>query len=97
MKIHDVKQGEEEWIALRRQYFTGSALGEWLIDGDRTKTSRKAWSNAIWAKLGELSQDDEPKSSKESCPAPQPPGIFKQFWGECGTLSLHGFPSLTRR
>lgn len=60
MKIHDVKQGGEEWLALRRQYFTGSALGEWLLDGDRTKTSRKAWSNAIWAKLGELSQDDEP-------------------------------------
>jgi hypothetical protein len=60
MKIHDVKQGSEEWLALRRQYFTGSALGEWLIDGDRTKTSRKAWKNAIWNKLGELSQDDEP-------------------------------------
>ena len=60
MKIHDVKQGEEEWLTLRRQYFTGSALGEWLIDGDRTKTSRKAWQNAIWNKLGELSQDDEP-------------------------------------
>jgi hypothetical protein len=60
MKIHDVKQGEEEWLALRRTYFTGSALGEWLIDGDRTKTSRKAWQNAIWNKLGELSQDDEP-------------------------------------
>lgn len=60
MKIHDVKQGEEEWLTLRRQYFTGSALGEWLIDGDRTKTSRKAWQHAIWNKLGELSQDDEP-------------------------------------
>jgi predicted phage-related endonuclease len=60
MKIHDVKQGSEEWLALRRTYFTGSALGEWLIDGDRTKTSRKAWQNAIWNKLGELSQDDEP-------------------------------------
>lgn len=60
MKIHDVKQGSEEWLALRRQYFTGSALGEWLIDGERTKTSRKAWRNAIWNKLGELSQDDEP-------------------------------------
>jgi hypothetical protein len=60
MKIHDVKQGSEEWLALRRQYFTGSALGEWLLDGDRTKTSRKAWYNAIWNKLGELSQDDEP-------------------------------------
>jgi hypothetical protein len=60
MKIHDVKQGSDEWLALRRQYFTGSALGEWLLDGDRTKTSRKAWSNAIWNKLGELSQDDEP-------------------------------------
>ena len=60
MKIHDVSQGSEEWLALRRQYFTGSALGEWLLDGDRTKTSRKAWQNAIWNKLGELSQDDEP-------------------------------------
>jgi hypothetical protein len=60
MKIHDVTQGSEEWLALRRQYFTGSALGEWLLDGDRTKTSRKAWQNAIWNKLGELSQDDEP-------------------------------------
>jgi hypothetical protein len=60
MKIHDVKQGSDEWLALRRQYFTGSALGEWLLDGDRTKTSRKAWQNAIWNKLGELSQDDEP-------------------------------------
>ena len=60
MKIHDVSQGSEEWLALRRQYFTGSALGEWLLDGDRTKTSRKAWQNAIWTKLGELSQDDEP-------------------------------------
>lgn len=60
MKIHEVTQGSEQWLALRRQYFTGSALGEWLLDGDRTKTSRKAWSNAIWAKLGELSQDDEP-------------------------------------
>lgn len=60
MKIHEVTQGSEEWLALRRAYFTGSALGEWLLDGDRTKTSRKAWSNAIWAKLGELSQDDEP-------------------------------------
>jgi hypothetical protein len=61
MKIHDVKQGSEEWLALRRTYFTGSALGEWLLDGDRTKTSRKAWQNAIWNKLGELSQDDEPE------------------------------------
>jgi hypothetical protein len=60
MVIHQVRQGSDEWLALRRQYFTGSALGEWLLDGDRTKTSRKAWSNAIWAKLGELSQDDEP-------------------------------------
>jgi hypothetical protein len=60
VKLHEVKQGSEEWLALRRQYFTGSALGEWLLDGDRTKTSRKAWSNAIWNKLGELSQDDEP-------------------------------------
>jgi hypothetical protein len=60
MKIHDVTQGGEQWLALRRQYFTGSALGEWLLDGDRTKTSRKAWQNAIWNKLGELSQDDEP-------------------------------------
>lgn len=60
MKIHDVKQGSEEWLALRRTYFTGSALGDWLIDGDRTKTSRKAWQNAIWNKLGELSQDGEP-------------------------------------
>lgn len=61
MKIHDVKQGEEAWLALRRTYFTGSALGEWLLDGDRTKTSRKAWQNAIWNKLGELSQDEEPE------------------------------------
>lgn len=60
MRIHQVQQGGEEWLALRRQYFTGSALGEWLLDGDRTKTSRKAWQNAIWNKLGELSQDDEP-------------------------------------
>jgi hypothetical protein len=60
MKIHNVIQGSEDWLKLRTQYFTGSALGEWLLDGDRTKTSRKAWSNAIWAKLGELSQDDEP-------------------------------------
>ena len=60
MKIWDVKQGQEEWLALRKSYFTGSALGEWLLDGDRTKTSRKAWQNAIWNKLGELSQDDEP-------------------------------------
>jgi predicted phage-related endonuclease len=60
MKIHDVSQGSEEWLALRKSYFTGSALGEWLLDGDRTKASRKAWSNAIWNKLGELSQDDEP-------------------------------------
>lgn len=60
MKIWDVSQGSEEWLALRKTYFTGSALGEWLLDGDRTKTSRKAWQNAIWDKLGELSQDDEP-------------------------------------
>lgn len=60
MKIHDVSQGGEQWLALRKSYFTGSALGEWLLDGDRTKTSRKAWQNAIWNKLGELSQDDEP-------------------------------------
>ncbi len=60
MKIWDVSQGSEEWLALRKSYFTGSALGEWLLDGDRTKTSRKARSNAIWSKLGELSQDDEP-------------------------------------
>jgi hypothetical protein len=60
MKIHDVKQGQEEWLALRKSYFTGSALGDWLLDSDRTKTSRKAWQNAIWNKLGELSQDEEP-------------------------------------
>jgi hypothetical protein len=60
VRIHQVRQGSEEWLALRRQYFTGSALGDWLLDGDRTKTSRKAWQNAIWNKLGELSQDDEP-------------------------------------
>jgi hypothetical protein len=60
MVIHQVRQGSDEWLALRRQYFTGSTLGEWLLDGDRTKTSRKAWQNAIWNKLGELSQDDEP-------------------------------------
>lgn len=103
MKIHDVKQGSEEWLALRRTYFTGSALGEWLIEQpefrwtkDRiggllelpekevkaakredliarlrpgvvekestyTATRDKAWNNAIWDKLGELSQDDEPE------------------------------------
>ena len=60
MRIHEVQQGSDEWLALRRSYFTGSALGEWLLDSDRTKTSRKAWQNAIWNKLGELSQDDEP-------------------------------------
>ena len=60
MRIHEVQQGSDEWLALRKSYFTGSALGEWLLDGDRTKTSRKAWQNAIWNKLGELSQDDEP-------------------------------------
>jgi hypothetical protein len=60
VKIHQVSQGSDEWLALRRQYFTGSTLGEWLLDGDRTKTSRKAWQNAIWNKLGELSQDEEP-------------------------------------
>jgi hypothetical protein len=60
MKIHDVKQGSEDWLKVRTQFFTGSALGDWLLDGDRTKTSRKAWQNAIWNKLGELSQDDEP-------------------------------------
>jgi hypothetical protein len=103
MKIHDVKQGEEEWLALRRQYFTGSALGDWLVEQPKldltisemtaflsdlgtlapkgakwadlaammpddvrekytvyTGTRNKAWRNAIWDKLGELSQDDEP-------------------------------------
>jgi hypothetical protein len=60
VRIHEVQQGSDEWLALRKSYFTGSALGEWLLDGDRTKTSRKAWQNAIWNKLGELSQDDEP-------------------------------------
>jgi hypothetical protein len=60
VRIHEVQQGSDEWLALRRSYFTGSALGEWLLDSDRTKTSRKAWQNAIWNKLGELSQDDEP-------------------------------------
>ena len=103
MKIHDVKQGSEEWLALRRQYFTGSALGEWLVEQPEfrwtkerigvqlmldkkeivkasrpelvarlseelvrdlstyTVTRNKAWRNAIWDKLGELSQDDEPE------------------------------------
>lgn len=103
MKIHDVKQGSDEWLALRRQYFTGSALGEWLVEQPevrltkeqigsildlpkatvakatkaelvsmlspgaikenltRTATAEKAWRNAIWDKLGELSQDDEPE------------------------------------
>jgi hypothetical protein len=60
MVIHQVRQGSDEWIRLRTRFFTGSALGDWLLDGDRTKTSRKAWQNAIWNKLGELSQDDEP-------------------------------------
>jgi hypothetical protein len=60
VRIHQVRQGSDEWIRLRTQFFTGSALGDWLLDGDRTKTSRKAWQNAIWNKLGELSQDDEP-------------------------------------
>jgi hypothetical protein len=103
MKIHDVKQGSDEWLALRRQYFTGSALGEWLVEqpdlrftkeqignildlpksevakaskgelvamlspefvaanSTRTASAEKAWGNAIWDKLGELSQDDEPE------------------------------------
>ena len=103
MKIHDVKQGSDEWLALRRQYFTGSTLGDWLVEEPDfrwtkdqigwhlrmekkaiTKASRdelvammtplaiesnktytatrdKAWRNAIWDKLGELSQDDEPE------------------------------------
>ena len=58
MKIHNVIQGSEDWLKLRTQYFTGSALGEWLLDGDRTKTSRKAWSNAIW-EVGFISHDCE--------------------------------------
>jgi hypothetical protein len=103
MKIWDVKQGSEEWLALRKTYFTGSALGEWLVEQPKldltisemtaflsdsgslapkgakwsdlaalmpddvrekytvyTSTRDKAWKNAIWDKLGELSQDDEP-------------------------------------
>lgn len=103
MKIHDVKQGSDQWLALRRQYFTGSALGEWLVEQPElrftkeqiggildlsktevakaskpelvgmllpefiaanstyTATRDKAWRNAIWDKLGELSQDEEPE------------------------------------
>lgn len=103
MKIHDVKQGSDEWLALRRQYFTGSTLGEWLVEQPEfrwtkeqigwalclpdkdvkakkredliallpddlvahesryTATRDKAWKNAIWDKLGELSQDEEPE------------------------------------
>jgi len=104
MKIHEVTQGSEEWLALRRQYFTGSTLGEWLVEQPKldltisemtaflsdvgtlapkgakwadlaammpddirekytvyTATRNKAWKNAIWDKLGELSQDDEPE------------------------------------
>jgi hypothetical protein len=102
MKIHDVKQGSDEWLALRRQYFTGSALGDWLVEQPEfrwtkeqigwhlglekkaitkatrdelvammtplaiesnktfTATRDKAWKDAIWNKLGELSQDEEP-------------------------------------
>lgn len=103
MKIHQVSQGSEEWKALRRQYFTGSTLGDWLVEQPKldltisemtaflsdvgtlapkgakwadlaammpddirekytiySATRNKAWHNAIWDKLGELSQDDEP-------------------------------------
>jgi hypothetical protein len=103
MVIHQVRQGSDEWIRLRTQYFTGSTLGEWLVEepefrqtkeqinewlglskSEVAKASRgelvamigpeivaanstytanrdKAWRNAIWDKLGELSQDDEPE------------------------------------
>jgi hypothetical protein len=104
VKIHaDIVQGSDQWLALRRQYFTGSALGDWLVEKPEfrwtkeqigwhlgmekkaiTKATRdeliammepfaieanktytaardKAWQNAIWDKLGELSQDDEPE------------------------------------
>lgn len=104
MKVyHDIIQGTDEWKALRRQYFTGSNLGDWLVEQPEfrwtkdqigeflempkkeitkttradlilmlppwvvdcnktyTKTRDEAWQNAIWSKLGELSQDDEPE------------------------------------
>jgi len=103
MRIHEVEQGSEEWLALRRRYFTASNLGEWLVEEPElrwtkdligawldlskteinkaskselvamcppdfvaanstyTETRNKAWKNAIWDKLGELSQDDEPQ------------------------------------
>lgn len=104
MKVHhDIIQGTEEWKALRRQYFTGSNLGDWLVEQPEfrwtkeqigeflempkkeitkttradlmlmlppwvidanatyTKTRDEAWKNAIWSKLGELSQDEEPE------------------------------------
>lgn len=104
MKVHhDIVQGTEEWKALRRTVFTGSNLGDWLVEQPEfrwtkeqigfalclpdkevratkredlvtklpadlvaqesryTKTRDEAWQNAIWSKLGELSQDEEPE------------------------------------
>lgn len=60
MKIHEVEQGTDEWLALRRKYFTASNLGDWILSPLSTKTQRSAWSNAIYTKLGDLSLDDEP-------------------------------------
>lgn len=61
MKIHNVEQGTKEWLDLRQQYFTASNLGKWIAGTSRPAEDAKAQRNAIFAKLGEMSMDEEPQ------------------------------------
>lgn len=61
MKIHDVQQGSGEWKELRRKFFTASNLGPWLLSGGRTQRDRDAWENAIFTKIGQISEEEEPQ------------------------------------
>lgn len=61
MKIHNVEQGTKEWLELRQQFFTASNLGKWIAGTSRPAEDAKAQRNAIFAKLGEMSMDEEPQ------------------------------------
>lgn len=55
MKIHNVEQGKKEWLAIRKQVYTASALGVWITQYPKAwKAAQvKAREDAIIAKVEE--------------------------------------------
>ena len=66
-------QRTPSWYAIRRGKFTASEFGMWVANPDKDATSRKAFQNAIDAKLGDEADGDDTDLG------------FENYWMKRGT------------